>query len=349
MIMKRIRYIRTWHFALIFTLVYSGFIFYLFAALHPEGTPYDWPSFFFFTGAGLGTLYTIYICYRIIRKKESRVSPVFFYGLLFLLSLILFPVFYGLYWGLLVNRIIYGGGATVLSVLHEARLTVGVFQVPICFATILGMYNEKVFRLNQDIIEKENMLTETRLVQLQQQVDPHFLFNNLNILSALIRQSPEQAEIFSQRLSELYRYHLRSGRQPLVTLQEELQYMQDYLYLLHCRFGDAFLPDMQKTEAFSEKELFIVTGTLQLLLENVVKHNAASRHKPLTIRVQINKEELTMENEIRVREASSEKVGLKNLEHRYQILTGKKISYGTTDGIFRVQIPLIKQLKLTNA
>lgn len=347
--MKRIRYIRTWPFALVFTLVYSSFIFYLFAALHPEGTPFDWPSFFFFVGAGLGTLFTIYLCHRIIRNKEQQMSAFFFYGLLFLLSLLMFPVFYGLYWGLLVNRIIYGGGATVLSVLHEARLMVGVFQVPICFATILGMYNEKVFRLNQNIIEKENMLTETRLVQLQQQVDPHFLFNNLNILSALIRQSPQQAEVFSQRLSELYRYYLRSGRQQLVTLREELQYMQDYLYLLQCRFGDAFLLDMQKTENVSDRELFIVTGTLQLLLENVVKHNAASVHQPLTIRVKVSDEELVMENEIRVREAASEKVGLKNLEHRYLILTGKTMSYETADGIFRVQIPLVKQLKLSNA
>lgn len=347
--MKRIRYIGTWPFALIFTLVYSTFIFYLFAALHPEGTPFDWPNFFFFSCAGLGTLFTIYICYRIIRKKEQRMPAFLFYGLLFLLSLLLFPVFYGLYWGLLVNRMIYGGGATVLSALHESRLMVGVFQVPICFATILGMYNEKVFRLNQDIIEKENMLTETRLVQLQQQVDPHFLFNNLNILSALIRQSPEQAEIFSQRLSELYRYYLRSGRQQLVTLMEELQYMQDYLYLLKCRFGEAFLLDMQRSGSISEKELFMVTGTLQLLLENVVKHNAASVHQPLTIRVKVTDEELIMENEIRVRAAPSEKIGLKNLEHRYQILAGKTISYGVADGLFRVQIPLVKQLKLSNA
>jgi two-component system, LytTR family, sensor kinase len=345
--MKRIRYINTWHFAGLFALIYSSFIFYLFAAIHPEGTPSDWPSFFFFIGAGFGTLGTIYCCYRMIRNREQRMSLVFFYGSLFLISLLLFPVFYGLYWGVLVNRMIYGGGATVRSSLHEARIMVGVFQVPICCATILGMYNGKVFRLNQDIIEKENMLAETRLVQLQQQVQPHFLFNNLNILTALIRQSPEQAEIFSQRLSELYRYYLRSGRQHVVTLREELQYMKDYLYLLQCRFGDAFLLDLQEKETVREEELFIVTGTLQLLLENVVKHNAASMHQPITIRVMISNEELIMENKIREREAVSEKIGLKNLEHRYQILTGKKIIYEPLNGSFRVQIPLIKQLKMS--
>ncbi|MBZ4189429.1 sensor histidine kinase [Niabella beijingensis] len=347
--MKRIRYINPWYFALIFTQVYSAFIFYLFARLHPKGTPSDWQSFFFFTGAGSGTLFLIYISYRIIRKKEGKIPVGLFYGLLFLLSFLLFPVFYGLYYGVLVNRVIYRGGASITLIFNEAKTMIGVFQVPICFAVILGLYNKKVFQLNQDIIEKENMLSEARLVQLQQQVDPHFLFNNLNILSALIRQSPEQAELFSQKLSELYRYHLRSGKQQLVTLTGELQYMQDYLYLLKCRFGEAFPLRMFTTATISNDALFIITGTLQLLLENVVKHNAASLQQPVTIRISINNEELIIENKVYPREAVSEGIGLKNLEHRYQILTGKKIVYGITNGIFRVQVPLIKQLKLPGA
>lgn len=272
-------------------------------------------------------------------------SVVSFYGLLFLMGLLLFPVAYGLYYGVLVNRVIYGGCVSLERIFIEARMMAGVFHVPICFSIIVGLYNEKVFRLNQDIIEKENMLSQTRLVQLQQQVDPHFLFNNLNILSALIRQSPEQAEIFSQRLSELYRYHLRSGRQQLVTLSDELQYMHDYLYLLKCRYGDAFLFEMQEPASFVAGEWFIVTGTLQLLLENVVKHNAASVQQPITIIVQIGNGEFIMKNEIRKRDAASEKVGLKNLEDRYKILTGKKIMYGISDNIFYIQVPLIKQLK----
>ncbi len=344
--MKRIRYLSVWYFALIFTVLYSSFIFYLFATIHPEGTPSDWASFFFYIAAGLATFSSIYFCYRLIRKKEKSMPIGSFYGLLFVMSLLLFPVVYGLYYGIIVNRMIYRGGASIALIFREARIMVGVFHVPICFSIIVGLYNEKVFRLNQDIIEKENMLSETRLVQLQQQVDPHFLFNNLNILSALIQRSPVQAEIFSQRLSELYRYHLRSGRQQLVSLLDELQYMQDYFYLLSSRFGDAFRLDLQEVQTFSKEELFIVTGTLQLLLENVVKHNAASLQQPLTVRVQISNEMLVMENEICYREAISEGVGLKNLEHRYQILSGKKLICGAADGVFRVEVPLIKQLKL---
>lgn len=347
--MKRIPYIRTWYFGLIFTVLYSSFIFYLFATLHPQGTPADWESFLFYIAAGLATYSSIYLCYRLLRKKENRIPVGSFFTLLFVVSLLLFPVVYGLYYGVIVNRMIYRGGATIAIIFREARIMVGVFHVPICFSIIVGLYNERVFRLNQDIIEKEKMLAETRLVQLQQQVDPHFLFNNLNILSALIQSAPAQAEIFSQRLSEMYRYHLRSGRQPLVTLRDELNYMQDYLYLLHSRFGDAFRLDLQETTAILKEELFIVTGTLQLLLENVVKHNTATLQQPLTVRVLINYEMLVMENEIRKREAVSEGVGLKNLEHRYQILTGKKLLTSAAGSTFRVQVPLIKQLKLQGA
>lgn len=344
--MKRISYFSPWYFALIFTVFYSSFIFYLFATLHPAGTPSDWESFFFYIAAGLTTYFSIYGCYRLIRHREDRMSIGMFYVLLFVMSLLLFPLVYGLYYGVIVNRLIYRGGATIDIIFREARIMVGVFHVPICFSIIVGLYNERVFRLNQDIIEKEKILSETRLVQLQQQVDPHFLFNNLNILSALIQESPAKAEIFSQRLSELYRYHLRSGKKQLVTLFDELQYMQDYFYLLSARFGEAFRLDLQETQSHSKTELYIVSGTLQLLLENVVKHNAASLQLPLTVNVHINDEILVMENEIRSKEAVSEGVGLKNLEHRYLILSGKRVRYGTADGIFKVQVPLIKQLKI---
>lgn len=347
--MKRFRYFSTWYFGLICTIIYSSFVFFLFSTIHPLGTPPTWESFFFNIAAGLATYSSIYFCYRLIRKRESKMSIGSFYGLLFAISLLLFPLVYGLYYGVIVNRMIYGGGASISFILNEVRIMVGVFHVPICFSIIIGLYNEKVFRLNQNIIEKEQMLSQTRLLQLQQQVDPHFLFNNLNILSALIRQSPVQAEIFSLRLSELYRYHLRSGRQQLETLASELQYMHDYFYLLNSRFGDAFRLSLQEMEPLSKRELFIVTGTLQLLLENVVKHNTASLQQPLTVMVQISNKMLVMENEIHSREAVSEGVGLKNLENRYHILSGKKIIYGVVDDRFRVEVPLIQKLKMHNS
>lgn len=301
-------------------------------------------SYYFSIGAGFNSLLCVYVCYRLIRRSQERLSFGFFYLLLFFLTLVLFPLFYGLYWGVLVRQLIYHVPTAVSDVWRESKVAIGSRQVPISIATILGLYNEKVFQLTRSILLKEKMLSETKFVQLQQQVDPHFLFNNLNILSALIRQSPEQAELFSQRLSQLYRYHLRSGKQPLVSLQDELQYMYDYLYLLECRFGNAFQLDLQKEDAIQDTEIFIVTGTLQLLLENVVKHNSASAKAPLVIHVKISAEQLVMQNEIRPREAASEGIGLKNLEHRYEILTGKSIVVASEKNSFQVTIPLIKQV-----
>jgi two-component system LytT family sensor kinase len=343
--MKHSRYVNPWYFALLFTVIYTAFTYYLFYTLHPEGTPLSWNSFFFGMFSGLVTLLAVYISYRIIRQKQARMNNSVFYILLFFASMVLFLILYNLYWAWLIRWVVYRNATDMPMFIRQNQLMLGVLFAPVCIATILGLYNEKVFRLNQDILEKEKMLSESRLTQLQQQVDPHFLFNNLNILSALIRQSPEQAEIFTQRLSELYRYYLHSGKQPLSFLRDELRFMQDYLYLLQVRFGNAFHVAVTGDKAINEDECFLVAGTLQLLLENVVKHNAASDQEPMEVSVHIDQESLTMENPVRPREARSEGTGLKNLEKRYHLLTGKWISYETENNIFRVTIPLLKQLK----
>lgn len=345
--MKQVRYLNPWYFGLIFTVLYSSFIFYLFATINPKGTPNDFESFLFCIGAGLATFGSIYFCYRLLVKNENSISFGIFYGTLFAFTLLLFPLVYGVYYGVIVNRLIYRGSASIARIISEIKIAIGVFHVPICFSIIVGLYNEKIFRLNQAIIENKRILSETKLIQLQQQVDPHFLFNNLNILSALIQSSTENAIVFSQGLSELYRYHLRSGKQSMVTLQDELKYMHNYFFLLESRFGEAFRLEVNETISLSKESLFIVTGTLQLLLENVVKHNSASINQPLIVTVYINDESLSIENIIHQKSAISEGLGLKNLDNRYEILTGKKIVYSHSNGKFIVKVPLIKQLKVS--
>lgn len=343
--MKHPRYVNPWYFALAFTLLYSAFTFFMFYTLHPMGTPRDWETFFFGMGSGLVTLLAVYLSYRLLSKRKAKMSPSLFYILLAFTAIIAFLILYNLYWVGLVRWGIHSIGTDISLIVKQNKLMLGILLAPISIAAMLGLYNEKVFRLNQDVLQKEKMLSESRLTQLQQKVDPHFLFNNLNILSALIRQSPERAEIFTQRLSELYRYYLHSGKQPLSFLSEELRFMQDYLYLLETRFGKAFHVTVTTTEALNEDDYFLVAGTLQLLLENVVKHNAASDQEPMEVSVRIDENNLVMENPLRPREAASEGIGLKNLEKRYHLLTGKSISYETGNNSFRVTIPLLKQLK----
>ncbi len=344
--MKKLKHLNAWYFALIFTILYSSFIFYLFATLHPAGTPFDFESYLFTLFAGLVTLLSIYYCYRLLRKKENIISIASFYSLLFIISLLIFPLVYGVYYGLIVTRMIYQGGASIDQIIKEVKIMFGVFHIPICFSIIVGLYNEKVFRLKHDIIEKENKLSETRLILLQQQVNPHFLFNNLNILSALIQQSPEQALKFTHKLSEIYRYHLRSEKKQIVSLRDEIEYMQDYIFLLSSRFGEAFQLDLKSNQLYELEETYIITGTLQILLENVVKHNKASLQEPLIVSARITNEILLIENRLNTKEAKSEGVGLKNLEYRYKILTGKEFTYGAANGVFSVKIPLIHKLKV---
>lgn len=343
--MKHHRNVNPWYFALAFTLLYSAFTFFMFYTLHPRGTPRDWETFFFGMGSGLVTLLAVYLSYRLHRKRQAKMNPSLFYLLLAFTAIIAFIILYNLYWIGLVRWGIHSVGTDPGLAVQQNQLMLGILLAPIGIAAMLGLYNEKVFRLNQDVLQKEKMLSESRLTQLQQQVDPHFLFNNLNILSALIRQSPEQAEIFTQRLSLLYRYYLLSGKQPLSFLRDELKFMKDYLYLLEIRFGKAFQVTVSMTEELNEDDYFLVAGTLQLLLENVVKHNAASDQEPMEVSVRIDRDNLAMENTLRPREALSEGTGLINLEKRYHLLTGKSISYETANNSFRVTIPLLKQLK----
>ena len=345
--MHRFSFVNPWFFALLFTFLFSLFSFYFFHLIHPGGTPFDLQTFLFAFFSGFVDLLAVYTSFRLIRYKQASMSFGTFYVLLFFISLFVFVLLYNFYWIVLTRKWIHGVDTDIEMIIHQNKGMIGITHVPIAVATILGLYNKKVFQLNQDVILKEKMLSEARLNQLQQQVDPHFLFNNLNILSALIRQSPGKAEIFTQRLSELYRNYLRFGNQSLASLKEELLFMQDYLYLLECRFGKAFPFVISNETSVKEEEVFLVVGTLQLLLENVVKHNTASEQDPLSVTLHIDADKLVMENEVRKREAASERVGLQNLAKRYGILTGKPISYTRENGIFRISIPLLKKMKPT--
>lgn len=343
--MKGMRYFNPWLFGLVFTLFYSVFIYWFFFTLNPEGTPGTLESLLYFVSASLLALGCVYAAYRTLRPLRSRMSTGTFYFAIFALSFLYFLVAYSLYWGIVIRMLVYKLTTTVSMMWRESRFMLGCMHTPISIATLLGLYNEKVYQLNQDILLKERMLSEARLVQLQQQVDPHFLFNNLNILSALIRPAPERAEIFTHRLSELYRYYLRSGAQPLVFLQDELRFMENYMYLLEARFDAAFQVNVSPDCQAAAGDVFLVAGTLQLLLENVVKHNAAAPDDPLHISISLHGDTLVVENPVRKKEALSEGIGLINLEKRYLLLTGKQLQHSAGQESFRVAVPLIKQLK----
>ena len=156
---------------------------------------------------------------------------------------------------------------------------------------------------------------------LKNQLDPHFLFNSLNVLSALIDENPDQAQRFTASMSKIYRYVLEQKDKELVTVEEELDFAKTYCNLLKTRFEDSVNFEFQVDE--KEKKSFVVPLSLQLLLENCIKHNFATAQKPLNIRIYSENGYLLIENNLMAREQVKESagIGLSNIVQRYSLLT----------------------------
>ncbi|NUN68766.1 MAG: histidine kinase [Bacteroidetes bacterium] len=183
---------------------------------------------------------------------------------------------------------------------------------------------------------------EAELEALKNQIDPHFLFNSLNTLSHLIGQDPQKAKQFNDDLAEVYRYILSNKDRNLVLLSEELLFAERYFSLLRIRFGSAVVLTVEG--AGSADDLLIPPISLQILLENAVKHNAFSEEDPLRITVQIHDAAMTVTNDRRNKTTAgtSSGIGLRNLRDRYRLITGQDPAIQDGDGRFTVTLPLLR-------
>ncbi len=176
---------------------------------------------------------------------------------------------------------------------------------------------------------------------LKNQIDPHFLFNSLNVLTALIDEDPKQAERFTTKLATVYRYVLEQRNKELVPLAEELEFAKTYIELLQMRFEEAI--HFQISVPSTDDALKIVPLSLQLLLENAVKHNVLSVENPLRITIYKEGDFLCVENSLHFKKAigSSTKVGLQNISDRYGLISKKTVSITKKATTFVVKIPLL--------
>lgn len=182
---------------------------------------------------------------------------------------------------------------------------------------------------------------QVRLQALKSQVNPHFLFNSLSVLSTLVQVDAGLSEQFIQRLAKAYRYILEQKEAELVSLRDELDFLEAYFFLLQIRFDQKI--KLVKNIAEEHRERQLPPLTLQLLVENAVKHNKMSVQEPLVIRVWTDSDGLAVENNVQQRDQaeSSTGVGLENICKRYAMLTEKKPVITTGESRFRVQIPLL--------
>ena len=182
---------------------------------------------------------------------------------------------------------------------------------------------------------------EAELAALKSQIDPHFLFNSLNSLAYLIPREPGRAVEFTQRVCEVYQYILLNRERDLVPLAEELDFAFSYVRLLGLRFGEAV---RLCREGALEAPALVVPVSLQVLLENAVKHNAVDADHPLEIRVARYEDRIEVSNALRRLGDSrrSSRVGLANLDERCRLATGRPIEVRDSEGRFAVTLPLVR-------
>ena len=178
---------------------------------------------------------------------------------------------------------------------------------------------------------------------LKNQLDPHFLFNSLNVLDSLIEENPVQAQRFTNSMSKIYRYVLEQKDKELVSVEEEIDFAKTYCELLKTRFEDAVTFEFNISE--EDKKGFVVPLSLQLLLENSIKHNFATSSKPLNIKIFTEKGNLIIENNLQTRELPNKStgVGLANIVSRYNLLTERNVFVEKSEAFFRVKLPILTE------
>ncbi|TRX62700.1 hypothetical protein FNH22_00980 [Fulvivirga sp. M361] len=243
-------------------------------------------------------------------------------------------------------------GALYLSYEDEAhnmitfKLSLGfAFRVNLFLHSINAIYyfitRFKNAQLEAETLKKQH--AEARFEALRNQINPHFLFNSFNVLSSLVYKDADTSSKFIDQLSNVYRYLLYNQQNKLVKLSEEMAFIESYIYLLKIRFQDNL--EIQKDIAKDLRDTYIAPATLQLLVENAIKHNVVSRNSPLSIRIFSNGSYIIVENTIQLKEIKEEStnLGLNNIKNRYDYLCGKDAMVINANDVFTVKVPIIKE------
>jgi sensor histidine kinase YesM len=200
---------------------------------------------------------------------------------------------------------------------------------------------KKFYEGQQELLKTQKLQKENELKLLRSQINPHFLFNNLNTLDALIDSSPEKAKEYISKLSLIYRYLIQTKDAEVMELSEEIEFAKNYIFLIQTKFGEDYEIELKKNTALQDQ--FIPTGALQALLENVVKHNKATGNNTIKTSIQLNEGWIVISNSKSNQETNNESfgTGLENLKARYTLLSDQQIQIYNTETNFDVHIPII--------
>lgn len=262
-------------------------------------------------------------------------------------------VFIMFFLDLLLNGIM--GKCFVL--LHRAygipaiEASVHVYTHPLRDFLLAGIITLSCYLMNRSLKSRKVMMEMQQLKienianqfeALKNQLNPHMLFNSLNTLYSLIRESPEKAQEYLNELSKVMRYTLQKDSDShSISVKKEMEFVYSYIYLLKMRYEDNLTFKFEIAESEMNKKL--PKMSIQLLIENAVKHNEISNRHPLSIEVRTNNDSIEVSNSLQLRRGtiSSTGIGLSNLSNRYKLLYKKDIEIIETDDTFTVVLPLI--------
>lgn len=341
---KRIQYLGfndTW-FSVIGILIISFVMYYLvnpsFDVVSLTEAVFSW---------GVGLLFTIIDWFInrgimvFLRKKYPNFRDNAKRIILFLLAIISTVVLVDFIGGILLSLI---PGINYISPISRIKTL-----LPIIFITIMIMaiYEAIYFyvRFKKSVREEEQTkqaIIQAQLDALRNQAQPHFFFNTLNTLRDIIDQnSKEDAKEFVDKLSDMYRFLLEAGNANLISLRDELKFSKAYIHIQSERFGDNLKLNWNIPK--TSLDALIVPMSLQLLLENAIKHNVISKAKPLIINVTVKDNKLVIDNKMESKSTQlpSTKVGLANIEKRYTLISSKSIEIKNDGNRFMVALPLL--------
>lgn len=228
--------------------------------------------------------------------------------------------------------------AYVLTILYATRINLFLHTLHAIFSYV-SAYKQKE-------VEAESLhriSIQAQLQAIRNQVNPHFLFNNLNVLSSLVIRDNPEANEFVEAFSKVYRNILNTQQEELVSLARELDYIEPYIFLLTKRFPESLTVTVRVSKEYSDMQ--VVPGGLQMLIENAIKHNVVSKKHPLIIDISVNgMKQLVVSNNLqrKAQPEASTRLGLRNIADRYLLTTGKNIVVTEGQDFFTVQLPLIE-------
>lgn len=254
-----------------------------------------------------------------------------------------------LFTGPLATIMLFGWKYLSNSTLVSNRiLLITTVAIVICVIFVTNIYEKVLFiaqRDNEKIksVELEQAKVQAELDALKNQIDPHFMFNSLNGLSHLVENDPQKAQLFIENLAEIYRYILKSKNNNLVFLRDEISFIEAYASLMQIRYEENFQVDIH-IDNVTRNDYLIPPVSIMVALENAAKHNEISSKKPLIINIRNVDDQLFVSNVIELKRKAFEstKLGLANLNDRFEKTIGKGIHVNSSSGSFVLKMPLIK-------